>query len=462
ESQRQEDILTAIPIQMRQLVQTREFISRKKFNLFSQESVDSVVFNLSMGTPKGQRGFAITKQESIKSLEIPGPQQIEIPERRKFITSEYLQRDGSEITTFNSIVSHILAPFTTDPVISANLDPKSGSQSVLVGAPFLEKNDLEYERNKYAKRPGLEFILRLRLRQQNIAEQTGIAIDSIDLKTFQGEISADNQREIAAALSNIGVNNVEISRVLNHAGRVELYTLNDLVKVYKGLINMYVKSLEDIERIRKKIIWVPVANEGGPERGSKVSTIYVKPRTFLDSWEIEHKISQLQVKASLAKLQLEIGETADETPLSFGDFTVSEFQNISKVFDDELQKAENERSQLEAEASNALRIVEYIGGEVSGLGLIDIIAIYIALWSLDTSILLNLIDDSAAIRLNSIKELKTAETESRASRLGNAKEAYESFAERVQTILSYGDMLYQQEFGSPNEKEGGDVVRDPF
>jgi hypothetical protein len=193
--------------------------------------------------------------------------------------------------------------------------------------------------------------------------------------------------------------------------------------------------------------------------GSKVSTRYVIPKTPLD-WDVEKKIVQLQVKQSLAKLQQDIGETAEGTPLAFSDFTISEFQNLNDLFTKQLQEQQNKRSKLEADASNALRSIEFISGEVSGLGLIDIMVIYMALWSLDVDVLLNLIDDTAAERLSKINELSTAGTTSRASQPGNALDAYAKLADRIQTILSYGDMLYKREHGATDLQEGGDIPRD--
>lgn len=461
ESERRADITAAIPAAIKNHVQRREDISRSNLSVFSRGSTTATVIGITMGLREGQRGFAVADRKSIQSLDNPPEQKSpEIQARSKHINKFYKKKDGSDITSFNSSVSHIIAPFTTDPVLCANLDPSSGSQSVMIGAPFLEKEDLEHEYNKYLKRPGIEFILRLRLRQQNVAAQTGIAIDNIDLSNFDNEIDSNQQREIAATLTDtLDANPDDVKQALEGSGRVELYTLNSLVRMFKGLVHLYVEALEDIENVRNKIIWVPLPNDGGPERGTKVNTLYVIPKKFEDTWEIERRISNLQIKSTLANMQLDIGETANETPLSFSDFVISDFQNIAKNFDNQIQEEKNNRDNLEAKGSNALRTIEFIGGEVSGLGLIDIIAIYMALWSLDVTTLLDLIDDGAAQRLNDITELKTDATAARANSQGNALEAYQKLAERVQTILSYGDRLFQREQDALRE-DSGDVPRD--
>ena len=460
EDRRRADVLASIPLAVKQFVQEREASARRRFNLFSRANAYSTLFTIAMAVPNGQRPLNMAGENDLTSLTQPAEQSFPIPERKQFIQKRYKNNDGSDINIFYDTVFHALAPFMVDPVIAANISPNSGDKAVWVGAPFLEKKNLEYQRGMYAKRPGLEFILRLRLRQQNVAEQFNLSIANVKLESIKGDISVERQRDIAAALSDVGVSEVDIDETLNGSGRVELYTLNDLVKSYKGLIHLWVENVEAIERIYRRIVWVPLSQEGGPERGTDVYTGFIIPKEQLDCWELSHKISQLESKSSLASKHLEINDTGDET-MKYSDFAISEFQNLKDLFTSQLQEAQNERDQLEAEASNALRIIEFISGEVSGFGLLDILAIYMALWSLDVSVLLDLIDDPAAQRLNQISELRSGATTARARKQGNAKEAYKKFANRVQTILSYGDKLYQSELGSPVEKEGGDIVRDP-
>ncbi len=456
EERRRTDVCASIPTAVKQLVQIREDTSRKNYGYFRSGGLDAAIFSIALAVPKGQRPLTVGDADSLASLEGPPPQTLPIPIRRSVIERRYKQSDGSAIKDFKDNVRHILAPFMTDPVIAANVDPKSGSASVMVAVPFL--NDTEYERNKYAKRPGIELILRLRLRQQNLANQVNANFDNVDLSIFETEVSADNQREIAATLSDIGVDEVDVNQTLGGSGRIELLTLDNLVRTYKGLINIYVKSIEIIERVYQNIVWCPMSRDGGPERGTEISTEFIIPQRFLNSWELERRIRQLEIKASLASQQLEIGETADEKPLDFADFTISEFQNVADTFKSQLQEAKNERSQWETDASNALRTIEFISGEVSGLGLVDIIAIYAALWAVDITVLLDLIDDAAAKRLNEIPELKTDDTAARANKQGSAVDAYDKLARQIQAILSYGDKLFKSESGQ-HEEDGGTIPR---
>jgi hypothetical protein len=346
-------------------------------------------------------------------------------------------------------VSHILAPFMTDPVIANNVEPKSGSNSVLVGKPFLDKRDLEFESGKYVSRPGLEFILRIKLREQNLYDNI-LRASAISTVT---PILAKTE----TGLMELGVSE-EDARALFETGLVDRHTVLELLQTFKGVIKMYYAALKEIEEVSNKIMWIPLPGIAGPESGTEVSTSYIKPVKFLDSWEIERRISGLKVKSLLAKYQVDIGVNNDDSALNYSDFTISEFQNVSAEFDSSLTEQESQRNNLEARGSSALKIIELMGGEVSGLGLIDIVAIYLSLWSLDTPTLLNLLDDAAAKRLNAIPELKNKDTQNRADKIGNATEAYQKLSTIISDVLSQGDKILADLRGSPKKSGFGNVT----
>jgi hypothetical protein len=453
ETDRNNSISSKIPINVKNIVSQRESSARDRLSRFAIQNVDTSVYSLGLATPKGQRNFFVSMGES--TLDSPFPQIQTISARTKFINTFFQNKDGSKINNTFEIVTHILAPFTTDPIISANLDPKSGSGSVIVGAPFLDRNDLEYEKGKYAKRPGLEFILRLRLRQQNLINTYATA--GIVFPTAASNTASKSEK--ISSILGVGISTVDAEKLFG-IGLVEFYMVNDLVRTYKGLISIYHKNIKVIEDVSKKIMWIPLPNQGGPEAGTVVSSDFIVPKGFQDSWEIDRRISQLQTKAILAKNQDDIGTNSDGTALSFSDFTISEFQNMADTFDNDLTNANSQKNSLESQGSNALRTIELISGEVSGLGLIDILAIYMTLWSVDIPILLDLIDDQAADRLNKIPELNTAATEARVVKLKtDTKASYNLFVSKIGQILAYGDWILRFLEASPNEGDSGDIAR---
>jgi hypothetical protein len=447
------NINSKIPENVKNAISKRESSSRDRYGKFYTANSDSSIYSIALAVPNGTRLF-MCMDKNIDALNNFDKQTVKIPERAKFIKTRYKKNDGSDIEQTYDSVEHILRPFITDPVISEKLKPSSGKSSVMVGVPFLNNKDLEHERGKYIKRPGIELILRLRLRQQNIIQNNNSTFQQ-SITTYEGVISINKKREIAAILSNTGVNDVDIDRVLKGTSYLELNILDDFVRSFKGIISAYMECLETVERISKQIVWTPLCDEGGPESGTTITTGFVKPVAFKDSWELERRITQLEAKNLFATNQVELGDG-----LSYGDFTIPFSQELSKTFNKQIQEEKNKRSNLEAEASSALSIIEYISGEVSGLGLIDIFAIYMAMWSVDITVLLNLIDDAAIQRLYEIKSLRTNEVINRKNNTGEAVKYYKEFEERIMSILSYADKLYVRAQGSLTDSEGGDVSRD--
>jgi len=441
------NVADSIPEGMKEAITAREQISRNSLRVFDIDSSRNTIYALCLGCINGGRSFMPMNRE-INALENYDEQKLTISERKSTIL-RYTNTDGTEITnTEFYTVRHILRPFTVDPVIEENLSPIGGSSSVRVAAPFLDTEN-EYEPNLYAPRPGIEFILRLRLLQQSQAESNAQVQAELNLEDFESEVSNDQQREIAAILTAGGVYKADIEQALNGSTELELYTLNDLVKMYKGLIFLYDKNIEIIEDVYSKTLWSPFCNSGGPERGTVVNTSFLSSKSNLDSWDVTRRIKNLKTKSAIAKKQVDIGED-----LNYSDFTIPEFQNVLNVYTDRLEDAKAERDDYEAQASNALRTIEFISGEVSGLGLIDIVAIYMAMWSVPVSVLLGLIDDQAAIRLSEIKTLeKVQAVKDRANKSVLATEAYEEFEKTIINILQFAQSILK------DKRIGSDVVR---
>jgi hypothetical protein len=435
----EEQVNNNIPQPVKNAIHEREYLARVRYQKFYLGDVNSSIYSLSLAVPNVD---ALTEYDS---------QTVNIPERSQFIQSNYTKLDGSAINAVGyDEVSHILRPFMTNPIICSRLKPTSGDSSVMVAAPFLDQKDLELERNTYVKRPGIELILRLRLRQQNTFENT--AQQSIN--TYNGEFSLNQKREIAAALTNTGVREVDIDRLLNGPSYLELYMLNDFIKGLKGIIKTYVECVETISNISKQIIWTPLSNEGGPESGTTITANVIKTVAVFDSFEIEQRIKALEIKQKFASSQVDLGKDLD-----YSKFTIPFSQELSNLFTTKIQEEKNKREKLENDASNALRTIEYISGEVSGLGLVDIFAIYMALWSVDISVLLNLLDDAAVDRLYKIKELQTQDVINRHETPAIVKNAYQELERRIMSILSYADTLYVKALASPLESESGDIPR---
>jgi hypothetical protein len=440
----------------------RETDARTRLNIFKNAGLDAAIFSAALSVPHGQKPFRVMDPELEDVLD-KDLQTISLPYRNEWLDAAYKLSDGtSPSDTFNSNISHMLRPFTTDPAISTHLSPRVCEICV----PFPEKKeDTAIERNTHLKRCGLEFILRLRLRERSVLKEQETSLSFSDIqKTIgtTGDLTQSSLSQIASVIQDtISPTSSDITQALNSSLYIELYTLNDLVRSLKGLIHLYVDKLTELQKITQKIIWTPLCSIKGPEGGTTITSGFLFPKIFLNTWTLEKRIIQLKIKSQTAKMQQEIG-----SDINFGDFIMSEFHNVSNVWEQELKDAEQQKNRHEKNASDILRTIELITGEISGLGLIDILAVWIALWSLDISFLLDLLDDSAADRLYKIENLRSSEVESRHNRNGSVdilgqNGALDALDSRIVNVLSYVDRLFELERGNPYNEEGGDVIRNP-
>ena len=144
-------------------------------------------------------------------------------------------------------------------------------------------------------------------------------------------------------------------------------------------------------------------------------------------------------------MQQDLGSTQNNT-IDFSGFAISEFHNIKKDFNTELQEAQNQKTTYEKEASNHLRNIEIILGEVSGFGLINVLATYMALWSVSLDTLLAVLDDDAISRLYSIVELRTPEVLARKNKTSGVTitDAIKSIDNSIMSILASCDQIKKE------------------
>src|SRR5690606_20862599 len=120
-------------------------------------------------------------------------------------------------------------------------------------------------------------------------------------------------------------------------------------------------------------------------------------------------ILNLQIKKTSSSLN----QQSDDQN-SLGNFALFSGENNAYKYDNELNQLISKRNQLGNYASIAVRNIEIITGEISGLGLIDILAIYTALWAIDLNTLISLLDDDSFDRLYKYnKHLISEEVENR-------------------------------------------------
>lgn len=428
---------------MRLMARARETSTRERYAIFKRGGIDASVYGLVLPI---LRKFQVidTKKDFTSNDE----QKITIQKRKSFIETNFDSGDTTQtISKFFEAEQHVLRPFTVDSNIERTVMPANR----LICEPFLKTiNDTQIDVETFLPRPALELILRLRLRQsQEQADSFSETIFALNPVLDTQDVALVDLRRIALALLNEeNINDDELLKRLT-ATDLELVVINNYIRLIKAVVDMLIEAVETISNIALEIDWTPLPGTLGPERGSNVGAFVVPRRT---SSMLERRIIQLDIKSANAKRQPTISLK------NLGTYSTISFENVENLFDNELAEAKTQKLDYIRLGSEALRVIEVITGEISGLGLIDILAIYTALWSVDIDILLSLLDDNAFQRLyDNNPELRTSHVVNRNSSgpTYNGFDALQKFEKQIINILAFTDKLVEQKLSSPNLSEGG-------
>lgn len=350
---------------------------------------------------------------------------------------------------------HILKPFVTDPRIVNTVMPDKN----IIAIPFLkDKQALQIEPNIYAKRPGLELIIRQRLTDQ-VQDKTFlndvqkiISGTSSPGTTDISNIDFETLRSTVSALAND--NNLQgddILKLLNGFTSVQIVTVGNLIKLIKSIVKKLNDAMSKIDQAKMKINWLPLPSVDGPETGQK-GAVLNKTGINSASSDIDIRITELRIKKLNADRAItdqdDIGTFASPFSGSVGG------ENIS-LYDDQLQELIQKRDKIANEAFKAMGDIEIITGEISGLGLIDILAIYTALWAIDIKSLIGLLDSDSFDRLTTNNpDLKAVATQAHGT---TVLSSLQDFEQKLINILSFADSLLIKQLASPLDEPGGSI-----
>lgn len=297
-------------------------------------------------------------------------------------------------------VFHAIKPFVVDPRMEEVVMPDVNKICV----PFLsnKKNDsnTKLEKNKQLYRPGLEAIVHLRLMDPVVSESFLINVQNILDNTIGQNTATETQNSDyqvflttvqSLTASSTLPNNVKED--LNNITDLQFTTVVNLIKIIKFAVNELCQSQLIINRLKQLINWVPLFGKDGPISGKltgKLSSNYFNK----EGDDTEEKVRQLQVKKEEASISFNNLQGEFASP-----FIKSILSEKIGSYDNSIKELINQKDEGGAEGFEALKKIEIIKGEVAGLGLIDVLAMYVALWSVDMSVLLSLLDNDSIQRL---------------------------------------------------------------
>lgn len=372
------------------LLQKREDNFKKRQEIFNRQDDVSIVYALLM---RKTRPFlsAKTGQNPL----YPDEQTTPLNNRKQEINDFNLDVVIPDIVTN---VPHILKPFIVNPFLESKVEPE---QTRRVAVPFLGSTDElvtgKDERGNKTKaiRPLLEQVIMNRL-QVNETDTTFIKSAQ---NILQKKSASDSTSDIKAALlalsgqDSLASVNDEIIDAIQDFTTLESRIILTLVKAIKASIGELLAALRDIEAIRAKISLQPIPDKSGPEypEGGRIRTVggIVDP-------------SELQQKQAILELQQLVNERLQEKfddRIGENSYVSGISVDLTKDLTADIKRLKKIEDELGRQALNLLATIEKITGEISGIGIIDILAVYTALYTIDMRYLIGFLDDEALVRL---------------------------------------------------------------
>lgn len=346
---------------------------------------------------------------------------------------------------------HILKPFSVNPSIDISVMPVDNKICVPF-LPDIESTKVSTDPDIYLSRPGIEFILRSRLKDtkpdpffiSNI--QKVITQEKSPNPQFASDINTSAITDTIKALANSNdISNIDVNSIFGNFTTTQTYVVQQLIKTLKVIINKLHESIVDLYKVQEDIIFLPISSKQGYEKGNG------SLRKTQCKTKLEKDIVALTIKKMNSERDIDIDR-------SLGNYATSDFINLEKTntYSQQLEELTQKQNNLSSTGLNCLKNIEIITGEASGCGLIDIITIYTALWSIDIDQLLGLLDDDAFERLYNNVELRSPEVELRKSGISKPISiCLESLETKINNILSFADLLYTNTFSSINNTGGG-------
>ena len=263
------------------LVNQREEDPDVSRSIFSRQDLSASVYAILLSTlPRPFNNLA----DGVESLDID-KQEFNVKQRQDAVDLFFITNDGldkSDITFLAEIVgatytkgTHLLKPFVVDPAIDCMAMPAKNR----IAVPFLKnKDELKIEENVSVSRPGIELIIRERLRASEVVDTAfletvrQILNNEISPNTYllsQGG-TIDGQALISTVAALLGDYNVDSSELkeLKEITIVQTEIISQLVRTLKKLLSVLYDSMQKVIKASIEINWVPIPNPDGPERSA--------------------------------------------------------------------------------------------------------------------------------------------------------------------------------------------------
>lgn len=412
-------------------------------------TITATAFSLTSSTHT--RTFGVPVANNIEPFDFSLPDQSYTADFRGLIgkndqvfLTEYVDEFGNkpDLGAMRRNRFHFIKPFMVDPRIDFSVNPSSRK----VAVPFVyNKTNLLVGENTFVKRPLIEKIIR-------------------DRFTVQDQISTTESAGKSIVDYILSVPSVRNEKIIQQMASGDIYKLGDQLQfikyfnIIKAMCLKLVNAQLKIQLVQSKYYWLPEPSITGPEGGSEVKGIIISQSlpdgdnnsfiTVADRAIINATLNQAanQFNAQTS----EVDGTPDLGGFAFDAFTTTFQPDTSQSFGDittnQLTDLNKKRNFALSGANDALRTIEIIMGEFSGLGLCDIIAIMGALYIMPKDDLLGFLDTDAFNRMKTILNLQDSinlDTVDEQVVNPGIDAAQQSFLAKVRDFYNLMDKIYQ-------------------
>lgn len=423
----------------------REKYIQTNLSIFSNPTtIDAGVLALSSGGTEKIRSFVVPLDQNSDGFDMNVDNQsytVNLNGRvgeNPITLNKYQDANGNFPSKLSNKRMHIIKPFIVDARIELTVAP----QSRLVAVPFIPDNSYakvsSTEDVKYP--PLLERIIRERLDVSDSTTDSGTSINAV----------LDYIKTIPAIKDNALVNLVSNKDIYNQTDQSKFISS---VNTIRTMMKELVAAQKIIKKVQGDYYWVPVPNANGPENGSSVQGIFLP--TVIDTKLVTQKDAAIllssirnitnnnNIDASTANATSDTGNFGLKTSVvTFGpDTTQSLGDNNAQNSDTISQK----RRHLMEKANNALKTVEIITGEFSGLGLCDIVAVVSALNIMTKENLVGFLDADAFQRMKNSLGLSDGDINK-----ADFQPSMTEFVSRVKDFYNLMDKIYQDTLNNNN------------
>lgn len=432
----------------------REIYANGNLKIFSNPtSIDAGVLAISSGGTDALRKFIAPLEDSSGPFDMDASHQSYITNiisrvgNKKVTLDKYQDANGSKPSSNNILYrkrKHIIAPFIVDGRLEFSITPHSR----LIAIPFLPDNSFsKVSPTEDARYPTLlERIIRERLSVTDPVITAGTSVNAVkDYVKSVPTITDDELIKKAELL--VGPN-----------GPRDQARFISSINTIRAMMQLLDKSVKYIRKVQGNYYWVPAPSIFGPEKGASVQGIFLP--TIIDKdllvTDADTKILISKSKGTISNNNIDVA-SVNGTPdpgnfglktatVTFGpDTSSAQGDNNSQNTDtlSQIRRREMER------ANDALRTVEIIMGEFSGLGLCDIVAIIGALNVITPESLVGFLDPDSYKRMQDFfpdaKDVKQNKLDTSMTDLTNA----------VKDFYNLMDKIYQDT--SQNNNNSGNV-----